>query len=173
MYFSFGDVDSISYTSITKRTFNLNIKVAGDRGGGDFEFSMIDQEDYGGIDEYIKDNRLNDASMTDARRARLFHVNGKKGEGEENPQENTGELAKAWEDAEDEEEEDYVPGQDDDDGGSGSESDSEDDSGSEVGSENMESDEEGSIDLQDELGSEMEDVEPDAPKQKRTHRVQA
>lgn len=132
---------------------------------------MIDQVDYDEIDHYIKSNRLNDASMTDARRAKLFHVNGKKGEDEENPQENTGELAKAWEDAEDEEEEDYVPGQDDDDDGSGSEGDSEDDS--EAGSENMESDEEGSIDLQDELGSEMEDVSPDAPKAKRTQRVRA
>lgn len=132
---------------------------------------MIDQEDYTGIDAYIKDNRLHDASMAEQRRAKLFHVNGKKGEmGEE--ANDGGELEKAWEDAEDEEEEDYVPGQDD--AGSGSESGSDDsDDDSDAGSENMDSDGEGSIDLQDELGSEMEDVEPDAPKEKRTKRIRA
>ncbi|KAI5784653.1 hypothetical protein EDC01DRAFT_662913 [Geopyxis carbonaria] len=169
MHFSFGDVESISYSSITKRTFNLSIHVAADRGGAEIEFSMIDQEEFAGIDSYIKLNKLNDASMADQRRAKVFNINGKADEVEEGP----GELEKAWDDAEDEEEEDYVPGQDEDDDGSGSDSDSEDSEGDDAGSENMDSDEEGSVDLKEELGSEMEDVVPEAPKPKRVKKVRA
>ncbi|KAI5813923.1 hypothetical protein BZA77DRAFT_267937 [Pyronema omphalodes] len=167
VYFSFGNIDSVSYTSITKRTFNLSIKVQEDRGGGEVEFSMIDQEDYPGIDGYIKARRLNDASMAEMRKAKYFGVNGK---GEED-EPGLGELEKALYDAEDEEEEDYDPNAEDgsDDGEGDSDDDSEEDS-DEDGDGEMESDGEGSVDLREELGSEMEDVEPDEPKQKRARR---
>lgn len=120
---------------------------------------MIDQEDYPGIDTYIKRNRLNDASMVEARRAKQFKVNGEDGE------EEGGHLEQAMVDLEDEEEEDYVPGQDEggDDEGEGSES----EDSEEEGSEDMGSEDEGSVDLEDELGSEMEDVDMEQPREKR------
>jgi hypothetical protein len=170
VYFSFGDIESVSYTSITKRTFNLSIKVQEDRGGAEFEFSMIDQEEYPGVDAYIKARKLNDASMADERRAKTFNVN-KTDDDEAGG--GLGELEKALEDAEDEEEEDYVPDGSDD-GGSASESGSdESDSDNDSDENEMESDGEQSVDLQEELGSEMEDVQPDEPKQKRTRRGKA
>ncbi|PWW78994.1 hypothetical protein C7212DRAFT_350224 [Tuber magnatum] len=135
IYFSFAAIESVSYTSITKRTLNLSIHVAEERGDAEFEFSMIDQEEYAGIDTYIKGNRLNDASMAEARRAKKHNVNGK----EEEDGEDTGNLQKALEELEDEEEEDYVPGGDKDDD-------------------------------EDELGSELENVNPDVPRAKRARR---
>lgn len=158
-YFSFAAINSISYTSITKRTFNLSIHVASQSSpeGDEIEFGMIDQEEYTGIDTYIKKNRLNDASMAEARRAKEFKVNGE--EGEESA------LEQAMADVEDEEEEDYVPGQE---AGSGSEGGSGDDDDSDAeGSENMGSEDEGSVDLEDELGSEMEEVDENKPREKR------
>lgn len=169
VYFSFGNIESVSYTSITKRTFNLSIHVQEDRGDADFEFSMIDQEDYPGIDAYIKARKLNDASMADTRRAKNFNINGKKDD-EEDASGGLGELEKALFDAEDEEEEDYIPDDGHGDGESGDESGSDDSDSDSDGNAEMESDREHSVDLQDELGSEMEDVEPDAPKPKRTKR---
>lgn len=121
---------------------------------------MIDQEDYPGIDTYIKRNRLNDASMAEARRAKMFKVNGEDGE------EGTGHLEQAMVDLEDEEEEDYVPGQDDEDG-DGEDGSSESEESEEEGSEDMGSEDEGSVDLEDELGSEMEDVDMEQPREKR------
>ncbi|CUS09390.1 unnamed protein product [Tuber aestivum] len=175
IYFSFAAIESVSYTSITKRTLNLSIHVAEERGDAEFEFSMIDQEEYAGIDTYIKGNRLNDASMAEARRAKKHNVNGKEGEDGED----AGNLQKALEELEDEEEEDYVPGGDKDDDGSGSddseedEEDEEDDEDGDEGGdddENMGSDDEGSVDLEDELGSELEDVNTDVPRAKRAKR---
>lgn len=73
---------------------------------------MIDQADFGGIDEYVKRHGLNDASMAADRRAKAYNVNKKVdangavvAEGEEES-----ELAKAeqtLQDEEDELEEDY------------------------------------------------------------------
>jgi len=172
IYFSFAAIESVSYTSITKRTLNLSIHVAEERGDAEFEFSMIDQEEYTGIDTYIKKNRLNDASMAEVRRAKKHNVNGK----EEADGEDAGNLQKALEELEDEEEEDYVPGKDKDDDGSESDDSEEDDEGDDDDDEggnddeNMGSDEEGSVDLEDELGSELEDVNPDVPRAKRAKR---
>jgi len=171
IYFSFAAIESVSYTSITKRTLNLSIHVAEERGDAEFEFSMIDQEEYAGIDTYIKKNRLNDASMAEARRAKKHNVNGKEGEDGED----AGNLQKAFEELEDEEEEDYVPDKGKDDDGSGSddsEEDDEDEDDEDEGDDddNMGSDDEGSVDLEDELGSELEDVNPDVPRAKRAKR---
>ena len=162
-YFSFAAIESVSYTSITKRTFNLSIHVSADRGGAELEFIMIDQEEYAGIDAYIKKNRLNDASMAEARRAKKVNVNGKGDEDDEDG----GNLQKALEDLEDEEEEDYVPGaaNDEDDSGSDDSSDDDDEEGGD--DDNMGSDDEGSVDLEDELGSELEGVSTSGPREKR------
>lgn len=83
----------------------------------EIEFSMLDQEDFAGIDAYIKKHGLNDASMAAQRRAKAYNVNKEK-KTEANEDVNGGveeddgqtELQKAeqqLQDEEDELEEDY------------------------------------------------------------------
>ncbi|KAF2771326.1 Rtt106-domain-containing protein [Teratosphaeria nubilosa] len=116
-FFPFSAIESISYTSVLQRTFNLVISTqdAAGNSGKEDEFSMLDQADFAGIDEYVKRHGLNDASMAAARRAKAYNVNKEK-KGEANGEASTGtgdeqsELQKAeqeLQDAEDEEEEDY------------------------------------------------------------------
>ncbi|CAI7633247.1 unnamed protein product [Penicillium bialowiezense] len=142
LFFSFDTIDSVSYTSVLQRTFNLNVMARPSGGSEDdnqeFEFSMIDQADFSGIDTYIKRHGLQDASLADARRAKVYNVNKPTGE-EQATAEAAGadadesELQKAQrelEDQEDEEEEDYDPGSDDSEGsGSSDEDDSDDEDG--------------------------------------------
>lgn len=86
----------------------------------EIEFSMLDQEDFAGIDTYIKKHGLNDASMAAQRRAKAYNVNkekkaGMKTNGEavdemEEEEDGQTELQKAeqqLQDEEDELEEDY------------------------------------------------------------------
>lgn len=117
-FFPFSVIDSISYTSVLQRTFNLVIAA---RDGDtdevkEIEFSMLDQADFAGIDDYVKRHGLNDASMAAQRRAKAYNVNKEK-KAEVKDEANGGveddgqtELQKAeqqLQDAEDEEEEDY------------------------------------------------------------------
>ena len=153
IYFPFSLITSISYSSILQRTFNLTITTCmvprtlsseplrpGQEASWDYEFSMIDQGDFSGVDAYVKGHGLNDASLAASRRAQIYNVNSKPqaktandvngseadnvddGEGE-------GELAKAereLQDAEDEEEEDFDPEDGDGDSdGSGTDSENE------------------------------------------------
>ncbi|KAK3055314.1 hypothetical protein LTR09_003867 [Extremus antarcticus] len=124
-FFPFSAIDSISYTSVLQRTFNLVIAAtdSADSNAPDdvkqVEFSMLDQEDFANIDDYIKRHGLNDASMAKERRAKVHNVNKevKKEEGVNGAAEAGGvdedgltELQKAeqqLQDEEDEEEEDY------------------------------------------------------------------
>lgn len=134
IFFAFENIESISYTSVLQRTFNLNIatRASASEEIQEFELSMIDQADYAGIDGYIKAHGLQDASLAEARRAKRYNVNGGKTEkGSEVNEagsmeiEGESELQKAQrelEDQEDEEEEDYDPGSDGDSDGSGSSS---------------------------------------------------
>ena len=98
----------------------------------EFEFSMIDQADFSGIDTYIKRHGLQDASLADARRAKVYNVNKPTGDEQAATEATEGdesELQKAQrelEDQEDEEEEDYDPGSDDSEG-SGSSTDEDED----------------------------------------------
>jgi hypothetical protein len=134
-------VESISYTSVLQRTFNLVI-TATEGGDGaeakDVEFSMIDQADFGGIDEYVKRHGLNDASMAADRRAKAYNVNKDKKEangaadgaadGGAAGDDGLTELQRAeqqLQDQEDDEEEDYVESGGETDG-SGEDSDEED-----------------------------------------------
>jgi len=134
-FFSFDTIESVSYTSVLQRTFNLNIafRPSDEANIQEFEFSMIDQANFAGIDAYIKRHELQDASMAEQRRAKKLNINGVKGK--ETPQEDgeqeEGELEKARreaEDLEDEEEEDenFDPGSDGESEGSGSSSEEED-----------------------------------------------
>lgn len=156
-FFAFDSIDSVSYTSVLQRTFNLNIavRVSQDAAAQEYEFSMIDQADFGGIDNYIKRHELQDASMAEQRRAKKLNVNGVKGEkAAEADGDQEGELEKAQreaEDLEDEEEEDenFDPGSEGESEGSGSSSDEEDDGGG-GGEANL---------VDEELGSEVEDVD--------------
>ena len=105
----------------------------------DYEFSMLDQQDFTGIDGYIKRHGLNDASLAASRRAQRYNVNSKppKGSqadgmdganGQAGDEDGEGELAKAereLQDAEDEEEEDFDPGSGGESDGSGSDSEEE------------------------------------------------
>ncbi|KAJ5123362.1 hypothetical protein N7448_009459 [Penicillium atrosanguineum] len=169
LFFSFDTVESVSYTSVLQHTFNLNI-IARPRNGSEednqeFEFSMIDQENFGGIDEYIKRHGLQDSSLAEARRAKVYNVNAPKNTEEAAAAEATGaeeesELQKAQrelEDQEDEEdEEDYDPGSDGESEGSGSSSD--EDSDEDEFHENAENVSEGDEEeIKEELGSEAED----------------
>jgi hypothetical protein len=163
-FFPLDNIKSISYTSVLQRTFNLNIAYSTlypTPEEKEVEFSMIDQTQFAGIDAYIKRHELQDASMAEARKARRHTINTKKGSeptSAENGEE-PGELQKAAqqiqdeEDEEDELEEDYDPGSEGESEGSGSSSEEEDEYANEEGA--------GGNIVEDELGSEAEDVEPD------------
>ncbi|KAK2749639.1 hypothetical protein FQN57_005861 [Myotisia sp. PD_48] len=169
----FANIESISYTSVLQRTFNLNIATRSSTKPDEIqelEFSMIDQADYPGIDAYSKKHRLQDASMAEQRRAKMLNINAPRGgedegqNGDGNASEEESELQKAQRELErqqaneeDEEGEDFDPGSDGDTDGSGSSSEEDDDE--------MEQgpgyDVQGRDLVKDELGSEAEDVEID------------
>lgn len=169
LFFSFATIDSVSYTSVLQRTFNLNVMARPANGSEEdvqeFEFSMIDQDNFSGIDTYIKRHGLQDASLAEARRAKVYNVNKTGGEDAapttEAAGEDESELQKAQrelEDQEDEEEEDYNPDSDDSEGsGSSSEEDDDDDDDDDAG---QDSDEDMDL-VENELGSEAEDVPND------------
>ncbi|KAM5369093.1 hypothetical protein ACJZ2D_009188 [Fusarium nematophilum] len=75
MFVPLSRVAATSYTNILQRTFNVVLEVFAEGGEGDateeLEFSMLDQEDYGGIEDYVKKNRLQDRSMAEQRKAKL------------------------------------------------------------------------------------------------------
>ncbi|GKU18300.1 unnamed protein product [Fusarium langsethiae] len=163
MFIPLNRIAATSFTNILQRTFNIAIEVFAGEGDAteEVEFSMIDQEDYGGIDDYIKNKRLQDRSMAEQRKATLeLAENRAKKNGEEGDEAegaaggDISELAKAQLDAEqalqdeeDEDEEDYDPGSDADSDGSGEsddddsdddDEDDEDDDEGEEGEENAE-----------------------------------
>lgn len=126
---------------------------------------MVDQSNFDGIDAYIKRHRLQDASMADQRRAKRLGINDVKGEngtlsgrGDE-----IGHLEKAareveeLEDEDSEEDENFDPGSEGESEGSGFSSNEEEDmddagDGDRSGDSGL---------LQEELGSEGEDIEED------------
>lgn len=173
-FFAFENIESVSYTSVLQRTFNLNIAY---REGGtavdelpeiqEIEFSMLDQADFPGIDAYIKKHGLQDASLAESRRATKVNAatNGKaaaqaeNGEGDED--DGRTELEKAQQlldDEEDEEEEDYDPSSDDGSGGSGEDSSDEDDDDDEPYKKERKRATRSRDLVAEELGSEAEDV---------------
>ena len=174
-FFAFEDIESVSYTSVLQRTFNLNISYRAPNSGTDdgdeadiheIEFSMLDQADFPGIDAYLKRHSLQDASLAESRRAKKVNVNGNANRaaqpksGDENgaDEDSRTELEKAQEqleDEEDEEEEDYDPGSDGESEGSGN--DSSDDEEDEE-DEPVKKRAKGKNLVADELGSEAEDV---------------
>ncbi|KAI8578766.1 hypothetical protein K450DRAFT_245393 [Umbelopsis ramanniana AG] len=91
LLFPLSDIGTTSFHDITQRTFNLTLTMkvghqprgvgydalvnknkdpSVDSAEGDsYEFSMIDQTEYGVIDQYIKKNKINDNSMSEERKA--------------------------------------------------------------------------------------------------------
>ena len=151
-------------------TFNIVVEVfTGEDGEAteEFEFGMLDQQDYGGIDGYIKDNRLQDRSMAEQRKAKLQlaenrapkqGTDGEEGGGGAVPEAGgqteleraQAEAEQQLQDDEDEDEEDYDPGSEGDSEGSGDssededdEDDDDDDGDNDDGSEDGEGEEEG------------------------------
>ena len=126
-FFAFDSIDSVSYTSVLQRTFNLNIaaRATTDADPQEFEFSMIDQADFAGIDDYVRRHELQDASMAEQRRAKKLNINGLKAGDAEQEGVNEGELEKAAREAEDlddeeEDDENFDPGSEGESEGSGS-----------------------------------------------------
>jgi hypothetical protein len=64
------EIESISYSSITRLTFNLSIKLF--NSAQEYEFSMIDQTNFDRINEYVTRYELNNQSMAESRRAKLY-----------------------------------------------------------------------------------------------------
>lgn len=98
----------------------------------EYEFAMLDQADFAGIDAYVKRHGLQDASLADARRAKRYGVNDPKRRqagdvgGDDTPDEPAIVKTEAQlQDEEDEQEEDFDPGSQGDSDGSGSDSEEE------------------------------------------------
>ena len=151
IFFSFDSIDSVSYTSVLQRTFNLNVSARGSSSNSEpqeFEFSMLDQGEFAGIDAYVKRHQLQDASMAEQRRAKKFNINGVRGDKDTDDQdEGPGELAKATQeaqeldDSDEEDDENFDPGSEGESEGSGT-SDEEEDANEPAIDENAEDDEE-------------------------------
>lgn len=135
-------IAAVSYTSVLQRTFNLSVEVdtsipGEEESQAEFEFSMLDQEDFGGIDGFVKRHGLQDKSMAEQRKAKRLNVNVVKDEdGNVVGNVEAGELEKAAMEAEqqavdeeDEEEEDYDPGSEGDSEGEGDSTSEEEDGG--------------------------------------------
>jgi hypothetical protein len=131
----------------------------GEESTEEFEFSMLDQEDFAGIDGFVKRHGLQDKSMAEQRKAKRLNVNVVKDEdGNVIGNAEAGELEKAAQEAEqeavdeeDEEEEDYDPGSEGDSEGEGSSSEEDEDDEEDEGG-GGEAEEEG-----EEEGAEEED----------------
>ncbi|ODV96019.1 hypothetical protein PACTADRAFT_49439 [Pachysolen tannophilus NRRL Y-2460] len=72
LFFQSTDIESITYSSITRITFNVTLVLNNDE---KFEFSMIDQKDFENIDQYVKTKEFRDKSMTDELKAKKFSKN--------------------------------------------------------------------------------------------------
>ncbi|QLL32540.1 hypothetical protein HG536_0D00620 [Torulaspora globosa] len=61
LLFQSVDIEAITYSSITRLTFNVTLITKGEQ---KFEFSMIDQNEFAKIDEYVKRKQVKDKSMS-------------------------------------------------------------------------------------------------------------
>jgi len=135
MFIPHSRITAVSYVNVLQRTFNLSVEVDLSEGGQEraeeIEFSMLDQEDFAGIDGFVKRYGLQDKSMAEQRKAKRENINVVKDEnGNVISTAEAGELeaaAQQAEDEEDEEEEDYDPGSEGDSEGSGTSDDESDD----------------------------------------------
>ncbi|KAG0678169.1 hypothetical protein C6P41_004784 [Kluyveromyces marxianus] len=68
LLFESKDIDAITYSSITRLTFNVTLIL---KNGEKFEFSMIDQNKFSEIDDYVKRKQVQDKSMSDELKAKV------------------------------------------------------------------------------------------------------
>ena len=173
-------IAAISYTSILQITFNMVVEVFGsdEEPNEEFEFGMLDQQNYGGIDNYVKVNGLQDRSMAEQRKAKLQlaenRVPKKTGDEEDQNGDAPGgdktvleqaqyDAEQQLQDDEDDEEEDYDPDAEDDSDASGSDGEREE-AGEEAavgeeGEEEYDEDEEGEEEYDEEAEEEEEEEE--------------
>lgn len=70
LIFESKNIETITYTSITRLTFNLVLHIKNSKGEIEtHEFSMIDQKDYEQIDIYKRNQQFNDKSMAEELKA--------------------------------------------------------------------------------------------------------
>lgn len=81
LVFQSSDIESITYTSITRLTFNITLVT---KEGEKFELSMIDQSEYNKIDEYVKRKQVTDKSMSEELKAKSNYKNQQAAQGENN-----------------------------------------------------------------------------------------
>lgn len=67
LLFNSSDIESITYSSITRLTFNVTLVT---KDGSKYEFSMIDQNEYSKIDEYVRRKQVKDKSMSEELKAK-------------------------------------------------------------------------------------------------------
>lgn len=67
LVFDSSDIGSITYSSITRLTFNVTLITKSEE---KYEFSMIDQTEYANIDEYVKRKQVTDKSMSEELKAK-------------------------------------------------------------------------------------------------------
>ena len=69
-------ISAVSYVNVLQRTFNMSVEVdtsvEGEESGEEYEFAMLDQEDFGGIDAFAKRHGLMDKSMAEQRKAKRY-----------------------------------------------------------------------------------------------------
>ncbi|SCV05297.1 LANO_0H04390g1_1 [Lachancea nothofagi CBS 11611] len=70
LLFSSQEIESITYSSITRLTFNVTLIT---KNGDKFEFSMIDQNEFTLIDDYVKRKQVIDNSMSEENKAKTAH----------------------------------------------------------------------------------------------------
>ena len=113
----------------------------------EIEFSMLDQEDFGGIDGFVKRHGLQDKSMAEQRKAKMENVNVvKDAEGNVVGHAEAGELEAAAalaEDEEDEEDDNFDPGSEGESEGSGTSDEESDDEAGAQGDDGDEDEDEG------------------------------
>ncbi|KAK6336047.1 hypothetical protein TWF730_003419 [Orbilia blumenaviensis] len=153
--FAFSSIESSSYSSITQRTFSLTIKTTVEFGSKEIEFSMIDQAEHPAIDDFLRRNQLKDASMAEARRAKIPSSLVKENTGAKSElQAAENEIAGIdQDDSDDEEDDDY----EEDDNGS-DQTDASDSEGSDAGSTTNRRVSSRNL-AEEELGSELEEVD--------------
>ncbi|PHH77405.1 hypothetical protein CDD82_3533 [Ophiocordyceps australis] len=165
---------AVSYTNILQITFNIVIEVLTGEADAteEVEFGMLDQQDYGGVDNYVKLNHLQDGSMAEQRKGKMQLAENRVSKKDHAPNANGHdqngltelELAQVeaeqqLQDDEDEDEEDFHPGSEGESDGSGDSSDDDEDNEDEV-------DEDDGHDEQSEAeDEEEEDEEEDEVKQ--------
>lgn len=81
LLFKSVDIEAITYSSITRLTFNVTLTTKDEK---KFEFSMIDQNEFAKIDEYVKRKQVKDKSMSEELKAKSKNKSGQNGQEDEN-----------------------------------------------------------------------------------------